>query len=322
MKFTQIPVNTFKELQMNAGILVDKFNPETGVVGNLIGATTGGINFKDTASYTDLGNDIDNCPKNMMELKRLENHEVTMGGTFLTVTAESAKMLAATADMDENDGTHIIPRNDVLMKDFVELWWIGDYSDINTGDNAGFLAIHLMNALNTDGFQIQSTDKGKGNLAFTFTGHYSMEAQDKVPYEIYIRQGVDAKVKAFPESPDAELFDTLVSEMQSDISIKDGVINGVLHFIEGGLAETGPLAGDGNFLALKFTADDWENYTSVKVGLDPSQGTGLVEIITDPDKNGVFKIADKNQVFKIVADDGENTITSTYSLTGLILETE
>lgn len=189
MKYTQIPVNTFKELQMNAGILVDTFNPATGVIGNLIGATTGGVNFADNVTYTDLGEDIDNCPKNMMELKQLESHEVTMGGTFLTVTAASAKRLAAVADVDPDDATHIIPRNDVLTRDFSDLWWIGDYSDVNTGDNAGFLAIHLMNALNTGGFQIQSTDKAKGNLAFTFTGHYSMAEQDKVPYEIYIKSG-------------------------------------------------------------------------------------------------------------------------------------
>ena len=63
---------------------------------------------------------------------------------------------------------------------------------MNTGDNAGFCAIHLINALNTGGFQIQSGDKAKGQFAFTFTGHYSMDAQDTVPYEIYIKQGGEA----------------------------------------------------------------------------------------------------------------------------------
>ena len=62
-------------------------------------------------------------------------------------------------------------------------------SDVNTGDNAGFIAIKMFNAMNTGGFQIQSTDKGKGQFAFEFTGHYSMAAQSTVPYEIYIQQG-------------------------------------------------------------------------------------------------------------------------------------
>ena len=189
MKYTQIPATAFQNIQLNAGILVDEFTPATGVVGNLLGATSGGINFTDTVDYKDYGEDIDNCPKNMMELKKLDKHEVKMSGTFVTVTATSAKWLAAVADVDQADETHIVPRNDVEQSDFKTLWWIGDYSDKNTGDNAGFAAIKLKNALNTGGFQIQTTDKEKGKFAFEFTGHYSMSAQDEVPYDIYIKEG-------------------------------------------------------------------------------------------------------------------------------------
>lgn len=189
MKYTQIPSTAFKNIQLNAGILVDSFVPATGVIGNLLGATSGGVNFTDTVSYKDFGEDIDNCPKNMMELKKLESHEVKMSGTFVTLNASSAKWLAGAADVDELDATHIIPRNDLLTSDFKDLWWIGDYSDDNTGDDAGFVAIHMMNALNTGGFQIQSTDKEKGKFAFEFMGHYSMDAQDTVPYEIYVQAG-------------------------------------------------------------------------------------------------------------------------------------
>lgn len=189
MKFTQIPTDTFQNIQLNAGILVDEFTPASGVIGNLLGATTGGVNFTDTIEYADYGEDIDNCPKNMLELKKLESHDVKISGTFITMSASTAKVLAAAADVDELDTTHIIPRNDLLTADFKDIWWIGDYSEVNTGDNAGFIAIHLMNALNTAGFQIQSSDKGKGQFAFEFTGHYSMDAQDTVPYELYIQQG-------------------------------------------------------------------------------------------------------------------------------------
>ena len=189
MKFTQIPTTAFEDIQLNAGILVDSFVPATGTIGRLLGATTGGVSFNDSVEYTDFGEDIDNCPKNMLELKKLDSHEVTMSGTFVTLSAATAKMLAAAADVDDLDSTHIVPRNELLATDFVDLWWIGDYSDVNTGDNAGFVAIHLMNALNTGGFQIQSADKGKGQFAFEFTGHYSMDAQDTVPYEVYIQHG-------------------------------------------------------------------------------------------------------------------------------------
>ena len=189
MKYTQIPVDAFQNIQLNAGILVDSFNPSTGVIGSLLGATSGGVQFQDNMEFKDFGEDIDNCPKNMKELKKLDKHEVTMSGTFVTISAATAKTLAATADIDPDDTSHIIPRNDVYEGDFQTLWWIGDYSDVNTGDNAGFCAIKLMNALNTGGFQIQSADKDKGKFAFTFTGHYSMAAQDTVPYEVYVRSG-------------------------------------------------------------------------------------------------------------------------------------
>lgn len=196
MKYTQIPATAFQNIQLNAGILVDSFIPSTGVIGNLLGATTGGVQFSDSVEYTDFGEDIDNCPKNMLELKKLDSHDVKMSGTFVTLPPSTAKLLVAVGDIDSLDSTHIIPRNDVLTTDFTDLWWVGDYSDVNTGENAGFVAIHLMNALNTGGFQIQSADKAKGQFAFEFTGHYSMNAQDTVPYEIFIQQGGGAVVPA------------------------------------------------------------------------------------------------------------------------------
>ena len=74
---------------------------------------------------------------------------------------------------------------------------------------------------------------------------------------------------------------------------------------------------------MKFGAADWTKFTSVKVALDPSSsGMSPVEIIDDPDKNGVFKISSNNQVFKVIASDGVDTVTTTYSLKGLVLETE
>ena len=122
-----------------------------------------------------------------------------------------------------------------------------------------------------------------------------------------------------PESGAATLFDTLVSDMQENVVVSDGAITGTLHFIEGGIASSGPLAGDGHFIALKFTDLD-PDATSVKVGLEPSQETGLVELINDPDKNGVFKVTDTNQVFKVVSSNGTLITTDTYSLSGLVLE--
>lgn len=189
MKFTQMPTDAFEKLQLNAGILVDEFTPTTGVIGNILGATSGGIQFNSNPSYSDFGEDVDNCPANMMELKHLDGYDPTMSGTFLTCTPAIIKDLVASADVDVTDTTKVVPRNELLATDFKDLWWIGDYSDKNTGSTAGFLAIHLINALNQSGFQIQSGKNAKGQMSFEYHGHYSMDAQSVVPFEIFCKAG-------------------------------------------------------------------------------------------------------------------------------------
>lgn len=191
MRFTKIPETTFSEIQLNAGVLLADFNPADGSfeLTDIIGATTGGVSFADSMTFTDFGEDIDNCPANMKELKKLGTHEVTMSGTFVTVTAKTVKILIGVADIASGDNTKVVPRNDLLGTDFTGIWWVGDYSDKNGETKGGYVAIHLMNALNTGGFKIQSTDKGKGQFAFSFMGHYSMSAQDTVPYEVYVKAG-------------------------------------------------------------------------------------------------------------------------------------
>ena len=186
MKFTKIPTDTFQKLVLNTGILVDAFNPATGVIGNIIGATTGGITFSTNPSYKDWGEDIDNCPNNMKELKKLEYFDPQVSGTFLTCSPAVLQMLVGPAD---TSGSRVIPRQELLATDFRDVWWIGDYSDDNTGDDAGFLAVHLMNALNQAGFEIKSSKNEKGQFSFEFHGHYSMDAQDTVPFEIYCQGG-------------------------------------------------------------------------------------------------------------------------------------
>lgn len=189
IKFTQVPADTFQKLQLNAGILLDSFNPATGVIGNILGATSGGVSFSSNPEYTDFGEDVDNVPANTKQLKKLTAFDPTMSGTLLTVTAAVVKMLVSAADVDAGDSTRVIPRAYLESGDFAELWWVGDYSDNNTGEDAGFIAIHMSNALNTAGFQIQSNKDAKGTFAFEFHGHYDIENMDQVPFEIYVKAG-------------------------------------------------------------------------------------------------------------------------------------
>lgn len=190
-KYTKLPENAFTALQMNAGLVCSGFTPGTGTVNGIIGATTGGVNFATNPTFEDFGEDVDNCPANMKELKKLTSMDPTMSGTFLSVTAALAKALVAAADIDATDTTKIVPRSELNGTDFTDIWWVGDYSDVNTGANAGYLAIHLKNALNQTGFQIQSTKNGKGQFSFEYHAHYTIDSQDEVPFEIYVKAGTE-----------------------------------------------------------------------------------------------------------------------------------
>ncbi|MCR5475510.1 MAG: hypothetical protein K6F28_09965 [Lachnospiraceae bacterium] len=191
MKFTRIPVTTFKELIQNAGIIVDSFVPATGTIGNLLCATSGGLNFDDDITFVDFGEDIDNCKKNTKELKKIDSRTSKISGTGLTISTGFLKVLMAAADIDPLDDTHVIPRSELEAGDFHDLWWIGDYSDKNGVRHGGFVAVHLKDALSTGGFHIKSSDKNKGQFTFEFTAHSSIEDQEDEPYDVYIQAGTD-----------------------------------------------------------------------------------------------------------------------------------
>lgn len=192
-KFTRIPETTFQELQLNAGILLSDFTPATGTVeeADMLGATTGGVSFTATPTYSDFGEDIDNAPVNVKELKRLDSWEVTMSGTFVTIDTALTKKLIGAADIGSPDTTKVTPRNDLADADFSDLWWVGDYSDKTGATNGGYVAVHMLNALSAGGFQIQSGNREKGQFAFEFTGHYSLTDQTVVPFEVYIKAGTE-----------------------------------------------------------------------------------------------------------------------------------
>ena len=216
MRFTQIPSNMFKQLQLNAGVIASKFTPGTATLdqASILGATTGGITFSATPTYTDFGEDIDNCPKNMKELKKLDSWEVKLSGTYATVSSDLAKLLIGASYKAIGDSTRLAPRNELSAHDFNDAWYIGDYSDVNTGDSAGFLAIHIMNALSTGGFQFASTDKGKGHFDFELTGHYSIDRPETPPFEVYVKAGT-ATEKSMAMDGDAPT-------VASDEAVSDG----------------------------------------------------------------------------------------------------
>ena len=177
--FTVIPQATFEEMQLDAGVLLKNFDPTQPAApadADIICATTGGITASCVPTFSDLGEDVDNCPVNMKELKHLDSWECTLGFTSLGISPDNIKLALGCADVS---GSKITPRRDLNQSDFTDLWWVGDRAD------GGFAAIQLKNALSTGGFALTTTKAGKGQVAVTLTGHVSIDAQNVVPMEFY-----------------------------------------------------------------------------------------------------------------------------------------
>lgn len=181
-KFTVIPQSTFEDMQLDAGVLLKTFNPANPAAPAdeaLITATTGGVNIVCQPQFSDLGDDVDNVPVNMKELKHLDSWNCSISTTALGTSPELIKMALGCADIDGTDSTKIVPRMDLEQTDFTDIWWVGDKAD------GGMVAVQLKNALSTDGFSLQTTKNGKGQTSVTITGHVSLSAQKVVPMVFY-----------------------------------------------------------------------------------------------------------------------------------------
>ena len=155
-RFTVIPENAFNALQLDAGVLLKRFNPENPTIADadIICATTGGINPVCKPTYSDFAEDVDNAPNNVKEFKHLDGWECSIATTSLGTSAELIKLALGCADIDA-EHSKIVPRRDLSQSDFSDIWWVGDRAD------GGFVAIQLLNALSTEGFSLQTTKNGK-----------------------------------------------------------------------------------------------------------------------------------------------------------------
>lgn len=109
-----------------------------------------------------------------------------------------------------------------------------------------------------------------------------------------------------------------VADMQTGLQVRNGNITGTLKKLtSGSLVDA---HGEGYFMALKFTNAD-PNATSIKVGMQPSAGTGLVELLGDPDMDGGFKVTNKDtQKFVTITTVNGFTSRQEYNLSDLELE--
>lgn len=211
-RFTRIPADTFEQIQTNAGILLYNFdleNPDAVKDEDIICPTSGGINAVCAPTYSDMGEDVDNCPANLLELTNLDGWNCTFGFTSLGTSPESIRLALGAADIDPNDPAHIIPRRTLKTSDAKDIWWVGDRAD------GGFVAVQLKKAVSTSGFSLQTSKAGKGNTSVTLTGHVTADTQQQVPMEFW------SMPPAASGSPDSGSPEGQVTELGDEPALGD-----------------------------------------------------------------------------------------------------
>ena len=128
------------------------------------------------------------------------------------------------------------------------------------------------------------------------------------------------KATIAPESQGTSVYEVAVSDIQgSDLAVSGGAVTGTSKWLAGPNGITAKW-GAGNFIVLKWSDID-PTATSIKVGLEPSAGSGMVECIEDLDRNGIFKITNKNvQKFKLIVSNGQHSRVQYLDLSGLTLQ--
>ena len=312
-RYTRIPENAFKALQLNAGILLADFEPDTGEVNeaDILGATSGGVNFTATPTYSDFAEDVDNAPAGMLEFMHLDTWEVTMSGTFITVDTKMSVRLIGPADIDPQNPSRVVPRSDLKASDFKDIWWVGDYSDKNGNTNGGFAAVKMYNSLSTGGFQIQSGNRAKGQFAFEFKGHYTNADQSRVPFEFYAVEGMEepsavAEVPGQAETYLGKQISALVSEDTSILA--DGTVMGGLKYVTDFTAFNGsePDEQEGNYMPVKL------KITGKKMTLKKNGVAGPDKQNMDFDPELLFRVGEKTDTFTVEVD-GREIITLNFA---------
>ena len=115
----------------------------------------------------------------------------------------------------------------------------------------------------------------------------------------------------------ASYWGTSLTDIQEGVKVSGGRVSGKLKKLTSGQLVND--WGEGYFLALKWAVD--EGATSLRVGIVPSQGAGLVECVDDSDRDGVMKVADPSiQVFTIITETANGIKTQVFDLSGLTFE--
>lgn len=192
--FNKVSKDSIDNIQINAGMILKNFNPTSPTEptdSDIVCATTGGITAICVPSFEDFGSDIDNCPNNTKELKKITGWECTLAFTAVDVNEDTIKLALGAAG---TVGSEVQPKAEVMDAYFSDIWFISERVDNKV------VAIKLKNALSTGGLSLKTQKNGKGNLTITLTGHISITDVSTIPMLFYIADVGSARSFALTSS--------------------------------------------------------------------------------------------------------------------------
>ena len=174
--------DTFKNLQLNAGVILVDFDVSsytdaeslktalaTAIAdgSKLLGATRGGGTNTLTRDMRQV--EVDGVRGHFVGQNIVDGGDVYISTTLLEQTPEHLKAVLGNADIDDTTPNHIVMKVRMAISDddyISNVIWIGDTSE-------GFMAIELYNGLNTADFTFTWADKNEGTVAAEFHAHQS-----------------------------------------------------------------------------------------------------------------------------------------------------
>ena len=196
---TALNANTFKNLQLNAGVMIKDYDFTSitdssamktqiaGIIagtvtgkGTVIGATRGGGTF--TVTRETRTPEIDGMRYGFKGSDFVDSMDAYLSTTLVEITPENFSLLLTTGTATTSGKiTTISVATAISDSDYLtNLCWVGDIAD------GRLVLIELDNALNTADFTLTFTDKGEGTLAAEFHARQaSVEDYDEAPFKVY-----------------------------------------------------------------------------------------------------------------------------------------
>lgn len=204
---------TKDRLHLNAGVIMKNYDPATDTyataraAGKIIGATSGGSEFKAVANGHDV--EVDGVPGKAKGMFIIENWDVSLATTFIETSAETIKLSLGAAETETSNSpagyTKITGKNQYEDSDYLDnIAYLGSIS----GSEDPVIII-VKNALSTDGLDMKMEDKKEGSIPATFYGYYTDDGTgdfNEPPYEIYYPDIAEVTI-----SPTTATFDKKTS---------------------------------------------------------------------------------------------------------------